>query len=262
MGWLGLQLGNRLKKEGFEVYGTVSSLEKKVHLEKEFPKLEVFQLNQIEKNNFKNAAFLIADFVFLTIPPSASDQYVAQMQHLVAKVIEANSKVKILYTSSSSVYGEDEREVNEVASINPQSSNAQKIVAVENFIRENLDENQVILRLAGLVGPNRHPVNYLIDRKNVKGQNKQVNLVHSEDIVNIVMKICKGEYPLGIYNICSPEHPTKSDYYTEFAKRINKNPPEFNKFDNDKGKVLICSRLEDLNYEFVFTSPYEFPIEA
>lgn len=261
LGWLGFQLAEKLTENNFEVRGTTTTEEKIPALSKVAQKVEIMKLDELTVYKNSWPLFLDASIFILTIPPSKIENYATKMVDLLKLIRDRNPKAKVIYTGSSSVYGNAVGEVDEHSPIQPQSPNAKKIAGLEHYFQTLQDEEIAVLRLGGLVGPGRHPVKYLIGKSNIKGKNKGVNLIHSADIAEVVLRICKGEYPSGIYNLCCPEHPLKSDYYKQIAKKMNCSPPSFDKFDNQSGKLLICKKLKQLNYQFIYASPFQFPLE-
>jgi len=261
LGWLGIQLAEKLSQSGFKVVGTTTTEGKLSQLLQTVDQVKIFDIEHPDSLNQQDESLVFgADLIILTIPPSKIENYGEKMIELVKNIKQRNPKVQMIYTGSSSVYGDEVGEVDEQTPLNPQSSNAKKIAELEEYFQKLNHDGIAVLRLGGLVGPGRHPVKYLIGRSNVKGKNKAVNLIHSADIAEVVLKICKGEYPPGVYNLCCPEHPLKSDYYIELAKRLNQIPPNFNKFDNQLGKIVICKKLSQQNYQFIYSSPFQFPL--
>lgn len=66
--------------------------------------------------------------------------------------------------------------------------------------------NVCILRLAGLMGKNRYLAKYYTDK--VAKSDTIVNHIHKEDALGIIEKIVNDNVT-GIYNVCTPLHPTR-----------------------------------------------------
>lgn len=254
IGWLGEELGVALKKLGHHVIGTTTSKTKVDVLEKKIDKIKMLKLNDFDVDFLKEC-----DILIYTIPPSSSNEY-SELSCLFLKVVlEINPNVTIFYTSSTSVYGNQAREVNEQSLIDPSSDSAKKISEVELYIQQNF-KDWAIFRMGGLVGGKRHPVKYLAGRSAVSKPLAPVNLLHREDAVQAMLHVLSA-FERGIYNLCSENHPPKNMFYNAIAKQNQINAIEFDKNDISKDKVVTCNAIKKIGFEFKYTSPYDFPFE-
>ena len=254
MGWLGKELAVALKKKGFTVTGTTSTESKLSDLKRVVDKVELFDLNG--KGQKVEGEF---DFIVYTVPPSSSSAYAELSSELIQKMSKTNPKAAWVYTSSTSVYGNDEREVAENSEVEPQSDSAKKIVQVEQYLKSHT-ENWSVVRFGGLVGGARHPVKYLAGRTGISKPLSPVNLLHREDAVYAIVHLIE-HFKAGIYNLCSDGHPRKKDYYNQVAKENNFTKIEFDEEDFSRDKVVTCSAIKKIGFEFKYTSPYEFQFE-
>ena len=254
IGWLGEELGVALKKLGHHVIGTTTSKTKVDALEKEIDKVKVLKMNDYDVNFLKEC-----EIVIYTIPPSSSNEYSELSCLFLNDVLEINPNATIIYTSSTSVYGNEAREVNEHSLIAPLSDSAKKISEVELYIQQNFKE-WAIFRMGGLVGGKRHPVKYLAGRSAVSKPLAPVNLLHREDAVQAILHILSS-FERGVYNLCSENHPSKKVFYNAIAKQNQMKAIEFDKHDISKDKVVTCSAIKVSGFEFKYTSPYDFPFE-
>lgn len=257
MGWLGLQLAEKLKLEAYQLLGTVSSKEKQTKIKSKFNEVEVLKLDELNEQTLNDKNI---DFFVLTIPPSASNQYATKMKELIFHVLCNHPKASLLYTSSSSVYGSEARSVSEESETNAESANAKEIVAIEQYLIRNYAARSGIIRLGGLVGKNRHPIKYLSGKKGISKRNAPVNLVHAEDVCSLIIHLIKYDFVSGIYNLCCKEHPRKMEYYNWVAEQLNLPQPNFNLLDDQIDKTVICNAIKKINFEMKFKSPYDFPI--
>ena len=260
MGWLGLQLAKKLKSEGHEVFGTVTSKEKQQRLSNEFKMVIEFNINNYQDNEIVQMENV--NYYILTVPPSGADNYGEDMMSLVSKLMNVSPSAIIIYTSSSSVYGSQVRTVSEESETLPESSNGIEIVKIEQFLTENFKERSCILRLCGLVGKSRHPAKYLSGRNDIEKGKAPVNLVHAADVCNLVAYLIEKAINNGTYNVCSPEHPTKKAYYTWAAKQLQLPLPDFDPFDNQEDKIVNCNAIKKINFELNYKSPYDFPLST
>lgn len=177
----------------------------------------------------------------LNIPPgrrnSQLDDFTRHMKELIDDAKLAGV-AKVVFISTTSVYGDAvSREVKETSAVMPETASAKAHVDIEQHIAATI-EHYNILRLAGLVGPDRHPVNSL-SGKSLEAGNKQVNLVHIEDVVAALVNIIGGACSNTTLHLCSNNHPKRGVYYHEAAIAKQLPPPVFS--DTDKpptGKTI------------------------
>ena len=125
-------------------------------------------------------------------------------------------------------------------------------------MQANFKNNGVILRLAGLVGQERHPVKYLAGKTNIAKPFAEINLVHAEEILAFI-ELLLNNWNGGIFNLCNPDHPLKMDYYNALARELKLAVPEFNKEDKSLGKRVNSNRLKDLNFEYKYKVLTDYP---
>ncbi len=79
-----------------------------------------------------------------------------------------------------------------------------------------------ILRLAGLVGPGRHPGRFFAGKTAPDGEHG-VNLVHLEDVIGAITLLLQAPKGGHIYNICAPAHPARNVFYPQMARLLGWN---------------------------------------
>ncbi|NMH61447.1 NAD-dependent epimerase/dehydratase family protein [Alteromonas ponticola] len=182
--------------------------------------------------------------VVLNIPPGRRNQdlteYTRQMCALIDSFV-AHEARQIIFISTTSVYGENERVVTEHSELIPLTASAKAHCAIENHLRRLANEKATVVRLAGLVGPDRHPAKSL-SGKQLSQANKVVNLVHIDDVVAALKKVIDHGAPAQTLHLCSQAHPTRQDYYTWCAEKMGIPVPEFDGEDKQlKGKQIDAS---------------------
>ena len=166
--------------------------------------------------------------------------------------ISESSITKIVFVSSTSVYGDVDGEVTEETPPCPITESGVQLLASENVFREDPNLHTTILRYGGLIGPERHPIKNLAGRRVVNG-NFPVNLIHLNDAVAIICKIVSQGYWGEIFNGVYPHHPSKRDYYLAEAKKKGLSLPEFSSNHNKEGKKITSCRLINVK-KFDFTT--------
>ncbi|RRQ49744.1 SDR family oxidoreductase [Maribacter algicola] len=241
-GWLGLPLAKSLVKKGYKVKGTTTSKEKLETLSTEgiAPFLVEVSEHEIQGDilEFLNGT----DTLVVNIPPKLrgkgpKENYVRKIELLVAN-ISTSAVREVLFVSSTSVYGDGQGEVDEETIPVPTSEAGKQLLATEELLKEHTLFKTTILRFAGLIGPDRHPIYMLSGRTNLSGGNAPVNLIHLEDCIGIMTSIIQnnlwGETINGVY----PAHPTKKSYYTQKAHEKGLNPPNYDTSDTENPKII------------------------
>jgi nucleoside-diphosphate-sugar epimerase len=189
------------------------------------------------------------DIYLYTIPPSK-----IKLEDLKLLLDKLDITKKFILTSSSSAYSNAFKNCTEELELIQDASTNETVLQTEILIKEKF-QNHLILRLAGLAGENRNPANFLTGKKNIANGKGPVNLVHGEDVANII-KFSIEQNLQGVYNICCNEHPGRQDFYTEACKKAGLPLPQF--IDNlESEKIIDNSKIKKvLNYQFKYPSPY------
>jgi nucleoside-diphosphate-sugar epimerase len=263
-GWLGLPLAKALLENDFSVKGSTTSVEKLSVLEN--LGIQAFQIElsetkiQGEVDSFlENSKILIID-----VPPklrgSTSDPSAAPRMTFVSKIknvipfIEKSSIEKILFISSTSVYGDTSTAliVTEDTKTYPDTESGKQLVQAEQLLQSNPNFKTTILRFGGLIGEDRHPIKFLAGRKNIENPNAPINLIHQEDCIGIILKIIELNCWNETFNAVTPFHPSRKEYYTQKAIDLNLTLPEFNSESPTFGKTISSDKAENvLGYTFV-----------
>jgi nucleoside-diphosphate-sugar epimerase len=245
-GWLGTPLAQHLIKKGQTVHGSTTSSQKLIELQKLgiLPFKVSLSENGIEgsiKAFLKNVKVLV-----INVPPilrgTKKENYEDKMQHLLA-AIKDSTVTRIIFISSTSVYGELEGDVTETTLPHPETESGSQLVAVEEKFMNNPDLETTIIRFGGLIGPNRHPITFLSGKKNLSNGNHPINLIHLEDCIQIIDTVIKEGYWGEIFNGVYPLHPSKRDYYLNEAKKRDLEAPEYSESKNTEGKKVVPFNL-------------------
>lgn len=204
LGWLGEALRLELQAHGHKAEGTHRT---------EFD----FLRDEFPVGNW--------DVVFLNTPPLtqlAPTTYVNKLKGVTAR--------RLIFISSTSVYGAKCGEVTEEDAPSPDAPGGQWLALVEEELRATFGDRLLIIRPGGLIGGKRHPVFHLQGRVGVSGGDERVNLIHRSDLVSIILNAPVGA---GLINAIAPDHPRKDDYYTMWARQLGLTPPQFTDSGNE-----------------------------
>ena len=260
-GWLGLPLAKRLINEGFVVQGA-SRNENKIELLKNHG-IKSFFINLMPSlSGHQIDQFFDCSLLIITIPPGRRRKDVEHFYPVaITNVVEAalkNNCTKIIYTSSTGVYGKSKGIVNENSELRPETSSSRAVVTVEKILTRSEQTQTTLFRLAGLVGPNRHPGNWLAGRKNLPNGDAPINLVHQFDVIEAILQSIKLNAWNKVFNVCANQHPTKSNYYQWAAKQLSLDTPRF--FSGGKENKIVDSSVirQQLGFKFKYDDPYQF----
>jgi nucleoside-diphosphate-sugar epimerase len=212
LGWFGLALGKELKKS-HTVCGTTRTLEKMKKIQPFVP--DTYVLSEGEK---LNPHLLNSDAFIINIPPSKDQLNWFQSWGLP-------SDKHIIFISSTSVYGQNQIDVDEDTFPIPDSENGHILFAEEEWMKSF--PFYTIIRFGGLIGPDRHPGRYLAGKENLAGGNWPVNLIHQEDTVAFTQLVLEKKIIGEVFNLVHPFHPSRKDYYQQYCRDNNLIPPQF-----------------------------------
>jgi nucleoside-diphosphate-sugar epimerase len=253
---LGLPLAKALIKEGDTVKGSTTRREKVIHLQEE--QILPYQIELFTEGIQGDIdAFLSgSEILVLNIPPGLRSDpetdFTGKMEQLLDHLTRSSIK-NVLFVSSTSVYKDTEEffVYTETSTPNGNSRAAVEIIAAEKLLTANDKFSTTIVRFGGLLGADRHPVNFLTGRAGLKNPKGPVNLIQQEDCIEIIQKIIEKEAWGTVFNAAFPEHPKKEAYY---AKKVAQNKlalPEYDQISPSKGKIITSERLEGmLDFKF------------
>lgn len=255
-GWLGFPLAISLISEGFSVRAsttTVSKIDvfKKAGID---PYLVQFSTS-VQANDLKK--LFEATTLIITIPPGRRDphgfQNYRRMVESVCRELPGSKVRKLILISSTSVYPDNNEILNEGSNILPDTDSGKLMAETEEiFCKQNVD--MISLRLAGLIGPGRMPAKFFAGKTNIPNGLAPVNLIHLNDAIGIIHRLLVNENSSGIYNGCSPSHPTREEFYTFAARVEGMQQPQFIS-ERKAWKIISSTRItSELYYDFEIAS--------
>jgi nucleoside-diphosphate-sugar epimerase len=262
-GWLGLPLAEQLVAMGFTVKGSTTT-EAKLPLLKAAGIMPYLIKLLPEPEGDSLTDFLETDVLILNVPPSrfANDMemfHPTQVQHII-EIIEKNSLENVIFISSTSVYPEINKIVDET-DIDENIGGNKAILMAENLLLTNPSFRTTVLRMGGLMGKNRIPVKYFAGKK-VKNGDNPVNYIHLTDAVRVIIEVIKQDKWHKVYNAVAPLHPTRKEVYTQAAKALKLALPDFIDDTAVHYKIVSSEKLiGELNYQFVYPNPLDFDYE-
>lgn len=250
-GWLGLPLAKALLAEGQKVKGSTTTEAKQEVLKAAGVTPFIISLSEVGVNGDVSDFLEGSDVLIVDVPPKVKggESYPKKIKNLIPHIKMAGIE-KVLFISSTSVYADDNTIVTEETVPHPDSESGRQLLEAEQLLTAALP-NTTILRFAGLIGEDRHPVYHLAGRENIANPDAPVNLIHREDCIGIIKAIiAKGAWG-ETFNAAAPEHPTRKEYYTAKAKELGLEAPGFEEGKESVGKTIASGKVvEALGYSF------------
>ena len=255
-GWLGMELGKRLRKQNHEVRGSVTRIEKLTEVRN--AGMVPYSIKLYEKGIQGDIRSFLSgiEVLVIDIPPGLRKNpdvnFVKKIRKLIP-YIEKSYIPKVIYTSSTSVYEDLESfpVYKEEDDTNNSNDTAIQLRNTELLFLNNESFNASIIRFGGLIGEDRHPAKYLAGKKDISNPEAPVNLVHQEDCLNAIFKLIEMKKDNSVWNVVYPDHPTKKDYYNRIAKERDLEVPQFDESGTSKGKKISSEKLiRELKFNF------------
>ncbi|UPZ16627.1 SDR family oxidoreductase [Flavobacterium humidisoli] len=257
-GWLGLPLAKTLISKGHSINGSTTS-ENKLSILKDAG-INSFLVTVESESVSENTTFFLAEseILIIDIPPklrtvdpnSEKKAFVEKIKNLIPFIAKSTVK-KVLFVSSTSVYGDDNGLVTEERSPNPDTESGKQLVLAEKLLQDNQNFDTTILRFGGLIGEDRHPIKFLAGKENLDNPDAPINLIHQNDCIGIIDEIINQSKWNEVFNAVAPFHPTREDYYTQKAVEMNLPEPKFGSEKSNIKKVVSSEKIENyLNYKF------------
>lgn len=237
-GWLGLPLGIKLLKTANTVFGSAQSIEKVESLNNLGINGFIYKEDDLSRIPIEAK---LSDYLIINFPPSKSTDYAKQIQDLIHQF---SAETKVIFTSSTSVYKDIDGKIDEQGELNETHP---VYLAERSVISSN--HAYCIFRLAGLIDENRHPINFLSGRETQNALGK-VNLVHKLDVISAIESQLNSTKWNTIFNVCSPEHPSRKEYYTKSSDFKNLPHPIFTTEGTIGKEITSLKLIETLGFQF------------
>lgn len=267
LGWLGMPLAMALTARGWQVTGSKTSPDG-VDAARRCG-IEAFQLvltPELECEAEELDTLMAVDALVVTLPASRTvkggEDYMQAVQNVVDTAL-AKKVPRIIFTSSTSVYGSGEGVMKESSPLQPETVAGKTLVELENWLHDLPGTSVDIVRLAGLVGPNRHPGRFLAGKTGLENGGHAVNLVHLDDVVDAIVLLLQTPKGGHVYNLCASKHPSRDSFYPSVSKQLGLEPPTFVAEPvRSNGKVIDGSKItSELGFEYTYDDPMKMPLE-
>ena len=257
-GWLGFPLAKKLIEKGNSINGTTTSENKLVTLKDSginpfLVALESESVSESVNDFLSESEILIINIPskLRTVDPNSEKKvFVEKIRNLIP-FIEKSIVKKVLFVSSTSVYGDENDFITENTIPNPETESGKQLFLAEAILQKNQNFETTILRFGGLIGEDRHPVKHLAGKENLENPDAPVNLIHLNDCIGIIEAIINQSKWNEVFNAVAPFHPTREEYYTQKAKEQNLVLPKFSAEKSNIKKIISSEKIQNnLKYQF------------
>lgn len=188
----------------------------------------------------------------LMLPPSQVSDYVATHAQLI-KLAEQYNVNHLIFTGSTSVYGNQARICDEDSTREPETESARQITTVETLLTNSCINNIDILHLGGLYSATRHPLFSLLKHSQIQGPNQPVNMLHQDRAVAALFQAAIKPNGRRIRNLVETPHISKLAFYTREAGKLGCPIPDFDLSDQKTAGKTVISKYSDFpNDRYVF----------
>lgn len=254
-GWLGTALATTLLKKGFSVQATSSKLENVAKLNAKGINTEQLTLPATSEQLREQKVFQ-QKFLVIAITPQLRQgrtDYAAKIESLVEAAKQQGIVQRIILLSSTAVYDGLTGLVDEQNTVNLAVEKVKILHQAEQAVMKFAKQANVI-RLSGLLGPERHPGKFLLANKTLVNSTARVNLIHQQDAVGLIIALLQEHYFAGIFNGVSDTHVTKQEYYQAAAAALAMDFPDKTLAKPDENSKVVSGEKakQVLNYKFIY----------
>lgn len=222
-GYVGQRLAMRLR-DRFEIAALVRSSEKAAALTRQGLKAIVIDLDRVRAGASIPERLDQEAIVYLTPPPGAGESDLRLDRFLHLAIVPPKAFV---YMSTTGVYGDtDGGFVDESTPVQPRTERARRRVSAEEMTRVWCTERRVrrvVLRVPGIYGPGRLPLDRLQQREPVVCPEDAgiSNRIHVEDLVTACELAVVNKEARGVYNVTDGNSISSTAFFDAVARIAN-----------------------------------------
>jgi len=190
----------------------------KIAPDSEVPGIELIHCDLDSLDSFSELD-LKGAVVLYAAPPPGGGVIDTRIRNFLAGLRPGGEPAKVLYISTTSVYGDCGNElVTEERSVNPANHTAKRRCDAERRFRKwGIDKRVpvVILRVAGIYGPGRIPMQRILSQEPLLDENEvgYTNRIHADDLAEICLAAIEKGEDGDIFNVCDGEISKMTDYF-------------------------------------------------
>lgn len=237
-GDIGLPVTNKLAQDGLNVTGLARRERHHYALydKANFLQADALTLTAEQLQNFTALAIIVTPDEYST--SGYHDSYLAISQHLATLTDKLTNLARIVFISSTAVYGQDNGEWidEDTAPVMPEREASQVILQAEQVLQQSFGAKTIIIRPSGIYGRER-----LMRLRKAKEKQKEPvatahwsNRIMDRDLVTIIANIMTIDTPKPLYIATDYAPVTTFELGSWLSEQINEVSPVI---DDNKTKV-------------------------
>ena len=237
-GDIGLPVTNKLGQDGYCVTGLARSEREYYDLvdSADFLQANALTLTAEQLQAFTHIAIIVTPDEYST--SGYHDSYLAISQHLATLADKLTSLVRVVFISSTGIYGQDSGEWidEDTVPITPEREASKVILQAEQALQQGFGDKAVVIRPSGIYGRER-----LMRLRKAREPNKDPvpaehwsNRIMDRDLVNIIAKVLTIETPKPVYLATDYRPVTTFELGVWLSEQVGETPPTI---DNTKTSV-------------------------
>jgi nucleoside-diphosphate-sugar epimerase len=255
-GWLGLPLAKSLVAAGYPVVGSTTTPKQLLTLRDAGIRPYLLRLGpDFSDTDADTLGAMLAgvEVLVLNIPPSkaGAGSYPALLRPVGSAVAAAGVK-HVLFISSTSVYPDEPRRMIEADAVASTEAASDLLRAEGQFISAQEQWQTTVVRLSGLIGPERAPGRFLAGRRDLPNGDAPVNLIHRHDCIGLLISIIQQQAWGYTFNASAAQHPSRREFYPAAARQLGLEAPAF-QAESATGKLIDSTLIrQTLGYQFQY----------
>jgi nucleoside-diphosphate-sugar epimerase len=185
--------------------------------------------------------------------------YLQGTRHLL-EWLRPHPPQRYIYTSSTSVYGQNDGSVvTEESPAEPDSETSRILRETEKVLASRAEIPAIVLRTSGIYGPGRGHLfkQYLKGEAQLREDGAAcINMVHVEDVAGAIQACLTAGPAPAVYNLTDDEPVTQLEFFQWLAARLNRPMPPSAPADPNRKRGLTNKRLA--NAKFKAATGYRF----
>ena len=237
-GDIGLPITNKLAQDGLNVTGLARRERHHYALDHKanFLQADALKLTAEQLQDFTALAIIVTPDEYST--SGYHDSYLAISQHLATLTDKLTNLARIVFISSTAVYGQDNGEWidEDTAPVMPAREASQVILQAEQTLQQGFGDKAIIIRPSGIYGRER-----LMRLRKAKDKQKEPvaaahwsNRIMDRDLVTIIANVMTIDTPKPLYIATDYAPVTTFELGSWLSEQINEVPPVI---DDNKTKV-------------------------
>ncbi len=263
LGWLGEATGLLLQKQGYQVLGSSTRLEKVEILRKGGLDAIHFALTPAPEGTGYYRLF-DSEILVVTLPPRSrqgdGELYLQQLASLRA-LIAGSSVKQLIFISSTGIYPNESKPspYSEEEPINASNAGNSVLHQAEVLMKSPANYQLTVLRMGGLMGADRIPGIYFSGKEQVVGHTR-VNFIHQVDAARMIAWVIDQGLWNQAFNGVAPEHPFRREVYAKNSSTLEILPPASYQdvADEKVGRWISSEKIRETGFTFDFSNPLDF----